>query len=216
MRKRSLDNAPAVTSRWLLRTLATLFAVVVAGTAAAPPSGAQSSGVDPTQRDQPTVVVGEAGVPTDVVAAARAFAAGTPAANTTLFTRNATTSALADLPPIQCVGRSQYPHRASTVPGSIDNKADSWCTAPVLQVHAQAEMYEYVEGLGFFFVGSSPLRFCHDCAGPMTAVNLVPCPWSGTRYYVGRGRHWFLPPPGYNGGAPVEFFTGTPVVSVSC
>jgi hypothetical protein len=100
------------------------------------------------------------------------------------------------------------------VPGSLDGKAESWCTYPVTQIQAQATLYEYLSGYGFVLAGRSTLRYEQETAGTITAVAFAICVGS-PRYFVTTGYHFFVAPPNYS-PPTVRLDSATPVVTVSC
>ncbi|SCF05758.1 hypothetical protein [Micromonospora chokoriensis] len=158
-------------------------------------------------------------IPQSVLAAAQALAGGKAAATTPTFSRTSTargpvTAAAADV--ITCNARAQYPH-ASTggngIPGSLDGKADSWCDAPIPYIGAQAELYQYVPGSGFFLVSVGGLN-----SGPgtkkYTGVAFAICQ-AVPNYYVTKGIHTYTAPGGYYPPS-VTLTTQSPIVQVTC
>jgi len=158
-------------------------------------------------------------IPQPVLDAAEALAEGQAAAVTPTFSRKPTTRgpvAAAAENVITCTARAQYPH-ASTggngIPGSIDGKADSWCDAPIPYIGAQAELYQYVPGSGFFLVSVGSLN-----SGPgnktYTGVAFTICQ-SVPNYYVTKGIHTYTAPGGYYPPS-VRMETQSPIVQVTC
>ncbi|MEU8419607.1 hypothetical protein AB0C15_01860 [Micromonospora sp. NPDC048835] len=185
--------------------LAALLAVSVA-TVASPASAAESATAPGT-------------IPQPVLAAAQALAGEQAAATTPTFSRKSTargpaTAAAANV--ITCSARAQYPH-ASTggngIPGSIDGKADSWCDAAIPYIGAQAELYQYVPGSGFYLVSVGGLN-----SGPgnkkYTGVAFTICQ-SVPNYYVTKGIHTYTAPGGYYPPS-LTLTTQSPIVEVTC
>ena len=156
-------------------------------------------------------------IPQPVLDAAEALAGKQAAAVTPTFSRTPSTRvAAAAENVITCTARAQYPH-ASTggngIPGSIDGKADSWCDAPIPYIGAQAELYQYVPGSGFFLVSVGSLN-----SGPgnktYTGVAFTICQ-GVPNYYVTRGIHTYTAPGGYYPPS-LRLDTQSPIVQVSC
>ena len=156
-------------------------------------------------------------IPQPVLDAAEALAGKQAAAVTPTFSRTPSTRvAAAAENVITCTARAQYPH-ASTggngIPGSIDGKADSWCDAPIPYIGAQAELYQYVPGSGFFLVSVGSLN-----SGPgnktYTGVAFTICQ-SVPNYYVTKGIHTYTAPGGYYPPS-VRMETQSPIVQVTC
>jgi hypothetical protein len=185
--------------------LCTVTALVFGATL---PAGAAPAVLRPV-----VVTVGDVGVPAEVLAAARELA-NAPGAGTVMM-RPSGAKTLATGPEIiECFGRAQYPHPSSGLPGSVDSKAESWCTYPVSQIQAQATLYEYLSGYGFVLAGRSTLQYEQNTAGTITAVAFAICVGS-PRYFVGTGYHFFVAPPYYR-PATLRMDSATPVVTVSC
>ncbi|MCG5465491.1 hypothetical protein MED01_003773 [Micromonospora sp. MED01] len=158
-------------------------------------------------------------IPQPVLDAAEALAGGQVVAVTPTFSRKPTTRkpvAAAAENVITCTARAQYPH-ASTggngIPGSIDGKADSWCDAPIPYIGAQAELYQYVPGSGFYLVSVGSLN-----SGPgnktYTGVAFTICQ-SVPNYYVTKGIHTYTAPGGYYPPS-LTLTTQSPIVQVTC
>ncbi|BCJ48595.1 hypothetical protein Asp14428_00700 [Actinoplanes sp. NBRC 14428] len=167
-----------------------------------------------TAERPPVVTVGDAGVPPEVLAAARDLAARTRANAGPVRLTGGGARAL-DLPPINCLSQAQFPHASTQgMPGSVDGKAVTSCSAPVNQLQAQASLYEFVSGYGFLFSGRGALQYQMGSAGPVTSVAFAVCVGS-PRYYVTTGYHFIVAPPYYS-PPTVTVNTQTPVVTVSC
>lgn len=119
---------------------------------------------------------------------------------------------------ITCYGQSDYPHVSAQQPGTVHGKARSWCTAPVPEVHVQAELWRYLPGWGYTTVGIGGLDYCMGCTGAATprlqSIAIDICQGS-TQYYYTRARHFFVAPAGYS-PATLSFPTGTPGMAVTC
>ncbi len=117
---------------------------------------------------------------------------------------------------INCFGRAQNPH-ASTggngIPGSLNGKADSWCDAAVPYVGAQAELYQYVPGGGFFLVSVGSLNYG---SGTKTYTSVAFTICQGVpNYYILRGIHTFTAPGGYYPPS-LTLVSQSPITEVNC
>ncbi|MEV7006995.1 hypothetical protein [Streptosporangium sp. NPDC051022] len=115
---------------------------------------------------------------------------------------------------ITCTAQAQYPHQSTGTPSAVDGKAASFCTAPIADIRAQAELYRYLDGYGFSLVGIGSLSYALNSAGPVTSYGLDLCQ-GRPAYYVLRGIHNYSAPPGYT-PPTITLNTQTPPVLVDC